>query len=67
MRVKVYEDKNHFLTYDLSHYFLNKNQISPLKPDRDLVTKSISDILQEIQSYINQVRPDATYVINSKF
>lgn len=67
VRVKVYEDKNHFLMYDLSHYFQNKNQICPLKPDRELVTKSINDILQEIQSYINQVRPDATYVINSKF
>lgn len=62
-----YEDKDHFFTFELSHYFQNKDQMAPYRPGSGAIAESIDHLLYKLKSYVNQVQPDASYVINSGF
>ena len=67
VKVKIYEDKDHFFTFELSHYFQNKDQMAPYRPGSGAIAESIDHLLYKLKSYVNQVQPDASYVINSWF
>lgn len=67
VKVKIYEDRDHFFTFELSHYFQNKDQMGPYRPGSGAIAESIEHLMYKLKSYINQVQPDASYVINSGF
>lgn len=67
VKVKIYEDKDHFFTFELSHYFQNKDQMAPYRPGSGAIAESIDHLMYKLKSYVNQVQPDASYVINSGF
>lgn len=46
-------------------YFQNKDQMAPYRPGSGAIAESIDHLLYKLKSYVNQVQPDASYVINS--
>ncbi len=65
--VKIYKSKDGFLTYELSHYFQNPDQMDVYIPGGGSLGRDMEELEYRLKGYLNQVSADAKMVVNRNF